>query len=215
MKNRVFNVITVTLMSIILAGALFAEDWPRTGIGMRFSHWNVKDNVQMVRVYTDLHSTEVDAGGYGGTLFFFSRLTPQLFIEFSVGVIGTVEQRTKYRDYDEVKTNAVAPLLFGVRYNVLPREVQSVLQPYGEAGFGTYWISDIYVENDRFYDSHDNVTIHSEVRPGGYVGAGLNFMLSRKFAINYDMRYHMVDFSSSEYQNGIEFGLGCSFMWGK
>jgi outer membrane protein W len=199
----------------MLNGRLGADEWPRTGIGIRFSHWNVKDATRLVHVYhDDWGSDRVNAGGYGGSLFFFSKLTSQLFMEFTVGAIGTVEQRNHYWDYEEVKADAVLPFLFGLRYNLLPQNIHSVLQPYAQAGFGTYWINDVFVENGYYDDDYEDVIVNSQVRPGGYIGAGLNFMLSKKFAINYDMRYHFVDFNNKEYHNGIEFGFGGSFMWG-
>ncbi|MBN2365909.1 MAG: outer membrane beta-barrel protein [Calditrichaeota bacterium] len=216
MKPILFAVIFIIVISFfVLDGSLSAEELPRTGIGVRFSHWNVKDKAIVLYVHDNYFSTEVDAGGYGGAIFFFSRINHQFFVEFTVGAIGAVDQRTRYWDYEEVQTNAVIPLLFGLRYNLLPISIQSNLQPYAQAGFGTYWISDIHVESDYFYDSYEKVSFSSESRPGGYVGAGMNFMLSKKFAINFDMRYHMVDFRSDEYHNGIEFGFGCSLMWGK
>jgi outer membrane protein W len=216
MKTTAFTVSCIIITAMLSFNSILcAEDWPTTGIGLRFSHWNVKDKGLGVEVYNHYTTTEVDAGGYGGAIYFFSRISQQLFIEFTIGAIGTVEKKTHYWNYEEVKSNAVVPILFGLRYNLLPRHIKSVLQPYGEAGIGAYLINDIHVENTYYYDSNNRVSVKSNTRPGGYIGAGLNFMLSKKFAINYDMRYHMVDFNTDEYQNGIEFGFGCSLMWGK
>jgi outer membrane protein W len=216
MRTRLFSVVSVTVLFIlILGGSLFANEWPRTGIGFRFNHWNVKDQSVIVRVSDNYTTTETGTGGYGGSLYFFSRIARRLYIDFTVGAIGTVEQRTIHWDHEEVKADAVVPFLFGVRYDILPSNVQSVLQPYAAAGFGTYWINDVYVEEQAYHDSHDYVSVNSKARPGGYVGAGMNFMLSNRVAINYDMRYHMVDFQNSDFHNGIEFGFGCSLMWGK
>ncbi len=216
MKTKLIPVIPIIILSLLnFKGSVSAEDWPTTGIGLRFSHWNVKDKAMTVQVYDHYTTTEVEAGGFGGAIYFFSRISPQLFVEFTLGAIGSVEQRTRYWNYEEVQSDAVVPILFGLRYNLLPRHIKSSLQPYAEAGFGAYWINDIQVENKYYYDSNHRVSVNSDTRPGGYIGAGLNFMLSKKFAINYDMRYHFVDFRNDEYHNGIEFGFGCNLMWGK
>ena len=64
-------------------------------------------------------------------------------------------------------------------------------------------------------DVFKEVLIESETRPGFYAGVGFNFNLTKVFAINYDMRYHVVDFTDNRFENGFEIGIGFSFMWGK
>ena len=70
-----------------------------------------------------------------------------------------------------------------------------------------------YCKVERMYE--DEVKIETKLRRGGYLGGGANFLLSDWFAINFDVKYHFIDFSKNHDNSGYEYGIGVSFMWGK
>jgi len=210
MKNFWFSVLTVTILLLIATNHSMANSWPRTGIGFRASYADIVNKAQWISV----HGTESDInlGAYGGSIFFYSQIRDQFFMEFTLGAIGSVHNRTDYWDQEEVNTAAIIPVLFGVRYEILPSTIKSTLRPYVSAAVGPYWLNEIMVYNDHYFD--EEVTIDTSIRPGGYAGAGVNFMLSKNVAINYDMRYHVVDFQDERYHNGFELGIGLTILWG-
>lgn len=204
--------IIIVAMLLIIIDQSFASGWPRTGLGFRGTYWDVVNDVQRVRVYDHWTSSDVDVGGYGGGIFFFTQIRKQLFIEFTLGAIGSVHNRVRYWDSEEVNAVAVVPILFGVRYELLPEHIKSNLRPYASVGIGPYWVNDVMVYDDTW--DGEEVIVDASARPGAYAGAGMNFMLTKSFAINYDMRYHMVDFQDDRYNSGFEFGIGFTIIWG-
>jgi len=202
------------VMAVLFSGKLSANEWATTGIGLRGSYWNVIKGANHIQVIDYGNYTEVNVGGYGGSIYFFSRAYRQLFLEFSVGTVGTVTTRgTRYHEEENVDVSAVVPVLFGIRYDLLPLESPSALQPYVTFGVGAYWLNDVTVRNKDMAD--EEVIVDSASKPGAYAGFGLNFMLSRKFGFNVDVKHHFVDFQRERYNSGFEFACGLMFMWGK
>ena len=195
---------------------LSAHSWralPQAGISFRGSYWDLVDDVGGIRVHTHRGFKEISLGGLGGEVSFFSRIHEQMFVGFNIGAIGEVENRILRLDGEDVDVTAVVPVLFGFRFNLLPAALKSHLQPYATVGAGAYWLSDIQVR-DRYY-YREKVHVNSTILPGAYTGLGLNFLLTRSLALNYDMKYHWVDFERDKYNSGIEFSVGLSMMWGK
>jgi hypothetical protein len=212
MKTKLFKLaILLPSLTLISARALTGQELASTGIGLRGIHWNITEESQ-VEVNSNLHGAHVKVSGYGGSIFFFSRISKQFLFDFTLSGIGMVENNVEYWYGENVEAGGVAPILLGIRYLILPAENKSVLQPYLETGAGAYLINNVRVEDRRLLN--ETVAVESYTRPGVYLGAGLNFMLSRAFAINYNMRYHLVDFRNDIYQSGIEIGFGFSIMWG-
>jgi len=85
------------------------------------------------------------------------------------------------------------------------------LRPYLSAGIGPYWAMDVLDMESG--PSHD-VSIDSEHRFGGYVGAGVELMLTDWLGLGFDVRRHYVDFRGREDYGGFEYGMGLQFMWG-
>ena len=81
-----------------------------------------------------------------------------------------------------------------------------------EFGGGPYFLTDIRVR-ETFYD--EEVNISTVLKPGVYAGGGLDFMLNSWFGLNFDVKYHVIDFDVSHEQTGFEYGLGIQFMWGR
>lgn len=214
MRVSIISITLAVVMAVLFSGNLSANEWATTGIGLRGSYWNVIEGANHIQVKNYGDYTEVNMGGYGGSIYFFSRAYRQLFLEFSVGAVGGANTKgTVYHDAENVDASAVVPVLFGIRYDLLPLESPSALQPYVAFGLGVYWLNDVSVKNKDMID--EEVTVDSASRPGAYAGFGLNFMLSRKFGFNADVKHHFVDFQREGYNSGFECAFGLMFMWGK
>ena len=151
----------------------------------------------------------VETGGAGGWLTFVSRTSDYFNFEFNIGGFGKVlTDDWRYTDED-VDVTAVVPILFGVQRELLHVNNNSDLRPYVSFGGGPYWITNVLQE-----DSYDREEVTSSIDPGVYLGAGLNFFLGPKFAINFDGKYHMVDFDTDNEISGLEVGIGFTIMWG-
>lgn len=206
--------ITVLIIFVTLSGVqnLTAQDLASTGIGLRGVHWNVNQNSQQVSVHTSFYGSEVNVSGYGGTIFFFSRISKQMFLDFSLGAVESLNNSVDYRKGEDLDISSIVPILLGIRYMLLPAENISFIQPYLEAGVGAYLLNEVRVGDNRF--ASETVSVGTDTRPGGYLGGGLDLMLGSNFAFNFNARYHLVDFQNKKYDNGIEFGFGIKIMWG-
>jgi hypothetical protein len=56
--------------------------------------------------------------------------------------------------------------------------------------------------------------VDTKLAPGGYAAAGFNLFFSPGFALNFEGKYHFVDFDSNHNRSGAEIGLGLVFLWG-
>lgn len=214
MKVSITSISMAVVMAVLFSGSLSANEWVTTGIGLRGSYWNVIEGANHIQVIDYGNYTEVNVGGYGGSIYFFSRAYRQLFLEFSVGAVGAVNTKgTRYHEEENVDASAVVPVIFGIRYDLLTPESSSALQPYVTFGLGVYWLNDVSVRNKDMID--EEVIVDSASKPGAYAGFGLNIMLSRKFGFNVDVKHHFVDFQRERYNSGFEFAFGLMFMWGK
>lgn len=184
-----------------------------TGIGLRGSYWDVRGSDGAWIYAGPEASRTVDISGFGGQLYLFSRIEDQLYAEFMIGAVGSVESRSiTWRD-DEVQVAAVMPTLLGIKYDLVRPDFDSALRPYLGAGGGIYWASDIQVIERDYYD--EEVGVDSEARPGAYAGGGIDFLIGEHFLINYDVKYHWVDFDSERFDDGWEFALGFAITWGR
>ncbi len=213
MKSQLFCRTISILVIIVLATAnCSAQNLPSSGIGFRGIHWDVKQNTEDIRVITNLRGSEVNVSGYGGSIFFFSRIYEQMFLEFTLGAVANVNNSFHYWNGSDVDVSNVIPILMGVRYSLLPAWKESMLQPYLETGVGAYLIEEVGVGQNHYVEY--GVGVGSTTCPGLYAGAGLNFMFWNNLGLNVNARYHLVDFKSNKYESGIEFGLGFIIMWG-
>lgn len=206
------------LIAIVFATSLSANPRPlrKTGIGFRGGYWDMNDPSYEVRIHTDrFETTRIHAGGGGGWLFVFSRISPQDFVEFSFGGAGHAETLDKWSE-EEVEVNAVTPLLLGLRHELFGGPRRADFYPYVTAGAGPYWIHHVLVEEKYgFDDRYETIETDSDVHFGGYLGAGMNFMLTSWMGLNLDGRYHLVDFNNNHDYSGFELGFGMIFMWGQ
>jgi len=111
-----------------------------------------------------------------------------------------------------VGDSKINPYLFGARYDLLSTDKSSILQPFLSSGIGLYSI----VKNvTSTSGSTATVSLDSELNLGFYLGGGVNIILASWFALNLDLRYHMIDMQLDDGFSGPEYTFGLSFMWGR
>ncbi|UCE07761.1 MAG: hypothetical protein JSW07_06935 [bacterium] len=210
MISKLTTIIAVLIFSF---SNIFAQQEVKsTGIGLRGSFWKLSNQSTQIIVSEYGENATLNIGGAGVGIYLFSRMDNNLFIEFSLGLIGGVEgESTSYMN-ENVDVFAVAPLLLGLRYNLLSPLNQSALQPYISFGGGPYWMTYIKVR-DEIYG--EEVTIKTDLKRGAYAGGGFNFILTSWLAANFDMKYHFINFNVKNEHSGFEYGLGINFMWGR
>jgi outer membrane protein W len=168
-------------------------------------------NSTLVSIVDQHRHVMVDVGGAGGWLNFFSRTSDNWFMEFSLGAVTRVVDEVENVAGKDTRVKAVVPVLIGMRYHVLSPNHRGAIRPYLSFGAGPYWIADIFVQ-DQYYK--EEVTVDSELKPGGYAGVGLDFMMTDWFGLNFDARRHFVNFNTNAEHSGYEYALGIQFMWG-
>ena len=183
------------------------------GIGFRGSYWKSNMSQSDFFIRNNQFSSEVNVGGGGGWIYFFSRIDNEWIFEFSLGAIGEADVKESHYQGDDVKVDGIIPVLFGLKHELFSVRSQSALRPYIAFGGGPYWLSDIHVKEEYF--GEDEVNIKSKLKPGGYGGAGMNFMFSSWFGLNFDAKYHFVDFNVNHDYSGWEYGFGFFFTWGR
>jgi len=204
-------VITATLAALLSYSSVSAQG-RSTGIGLRGTYWNMNNGPAHVIVRNHDDFSAVDVGNGGGWIFLFSRIDEQTFFEFSLGAIGSVESVSHNDFRNNINVTAVTPVLLGFRHNLFSMRSRSALQPYIAYGAGPYWLHDIKVREDLY---EDEAIVKSKLKPGAYAGGGMNFMAASWFGLNFDVKYHFIDFNVNHDISGFEYGLGFCFMWGR
>ena len=191
------------------AGSIFQD---RAGIGLRGSYWSMRNEETMVHVSShSLFTTEVDVGGAGGWLTFFSGIGERGVLEFSLGAVGRAKVTENGLFNDHVDVSGVTPVLLGYQHLLFKDGSVSAFQPYLSVGGGPYFLGSVHVHDHSLL--YEEVTVKNKVRPGVYAAAGGYFVLSRWFAMHGEMRYHLVDFKTNNDASGFELGLGMAFSW--
>ena len=210
---QIRNIVSIVVLIIIgVIPVLGQSQIKSTGIGLRGSYYGTGDQ-EMEFVSVDyeeyVHSADV---GAGGGIFLFSRFADQFFAEFTVGGLARVSTEQQVWFDEEVEVFSAVPILFGVKYDILPIKSKSFLRPYISFGPGAYIISDVFVKR-TFGVEHAHVK--TKVRGGAHAAAGFNFFFTESFGLNFEAKYHLVDFDPDNSRTGIELGLGLLFMWGE
>jgi len=214
MKLNLMKIVTISTIFIILfsVNLLAQREVKSTGIGLRGTYWKMTSDPSQITITEHWNHTSVSTGSGGVWLYLISRLNYNMLFELSLGAIGKVEEETIYYTHTDVDVFAVTPILFGLRLELVSPESRSALKPYLSLGGGPYWFSTVQVE-ERLYE--EEVKIETDLKRGGYLGGGANFLLSDWFAINFDVKYHFIDFSKKHENSGYEYGIGVSFLWGR
>ena len=207
--SRMQVVAAVTLVLIVIRVAE-AQPVPRSsGIILRGTFWDVGLDQPLVSISDDERSVHV--GPAGGWISFFGRLDDRRFLEFGFGVVGKVDVESGFGAEEDVDVNAVFPMIGGIRYHLLPVISPSALQPYLSFGGGVYW----YTQVDT-WDAHpaESVIAQFQSWAGAYAGGGMYFHLASWFALNLDLKYHLVTLDPEHDYSGLELGFGFGILWG-
>ena len=211
MKKIFMLLLTAGLLICIEAQAQthFAD---RAGISFQFSYWHQRGSDDVVRVRSrELFENEINVGGYGGWLSFFSGAGENGMIVFKLGGIAHVEVVEENLFDEQVDVKAVMPILIGYQHLLLPNGNTSSFQPYISAGGGPYIIT--RVNNRQYALMDDEVTVRSQVKPGAYFGLGGFFIFTEWLAFQGEMRYHLVNFYPENEFSGFEVALGLALSW--
>jgi len=188
------------ILLFLFPSALSAQGVYRPfGIGFRTGIWK----------YSDAGDSRYEPGTVsqssgGGMLYFFARLVDRWYLEGSIGgtsrnviTIGTVENIS------------MTPVLLGARYDLLSKKLGSIFQPYLALGGGMYTIA-------RNIVLGASVSNEIDAELGIFFGAGINVIATSWFALNTDIKYHLINRSSSFTADlsGVQMGFGISFMFG-
>jgi len=213
-RSRVIRKIVPWLFSTVWISAVQSQGITRsTGLGIRGSFWKTNNQILSIRVNSLQTASDVQVEGLGGELTFFSRLHDSWFLESSVGSVARVHVENTDFLKSGTDVSVMIPFNLGARYDFLTGWVRSAVQPYVCAGVGTYWMIQTAVKSEGIADAL--ISAQSGFKFGGYAGFGTHLTLASWFALNFDARHHLVDFSSANPNSGFEIGFGFCFMWGR
>ena len=184
------------------------------GIGLRPSFWSMSDNTFGFNLSAGAGRVggQVNVSGIGSWLFFFSRVNQHLFMQFELGAVGTAHSEGVNLEESDTDISTIIPILVGLRYDLLSGRSTSRLQPYLACAAGPYWSTAFSVKNEG---SQETIFGESKQKYGGYIGGGVNLLLSNWMAINFDTRYHFIDGRVNSEYSGMEYALGLCLMWGR
>jgi len=207
---RFKSITLITLCSIFIATNLFAQGmYKSTGIGIRSAIWKPTDPGSSIDVGA-YPITILSGSGEGGLIYFFTRLKDRWYLEMSIGGLGNLVLTKVGTRGTYTGSSNIVPFLFGARYDWLSPEYGSIFQPYLSFGGGLHWVN----RTKNSVTNQIDISSDTDVKTGFYGGIGLNVPLASWFALNTDIKVHLLDFNPSEDYSGVEYGFGFSFMWG-
>jgi len=210
MKNQKIRNIAIVAIILFSMNTVFAQGISRSsGIGIRASIRKPHNIGSEVNVGAFPITTTVGSGE-GGYVYYYTRLKENWYLETMFGGTGTINI-TKVGTLGTYSAQqSITPLLFGLRNDFLSLEHGSIFQPYWAFGGGLHWISAVKTGITRGIDT----SIGNESQIGVYVGTGLNALLSSRFALNADLKYHLLKFDPEAEYSGFEYSFGLTYMWG-
>lgn len=213
MSNLIKKVLILVIASLLITNtmAMAQTNLNSTGIGFRGSFYSPAKNSTSVRVSHHLGYSVNNSINAGGCIYVFSRLSDNTLVEFSIGNIASIEQEVSFFANQKVDLFNVTPILFGMRYDFLQNNNRSFLQPYIIGGLGAYVLSDVKLVQEFM---RENVEVSTTVKPGLFIGSGINIHLSSWIALNLDFKYHFINLNPNYDHSGLEFGIGFNFSWG-
>lgn len=212
MNSKYVMIILIIILTLSIVRVEADTILRSTGVGLRGTYWNMSKDRTIVRVNDFGESATVNFGGAGCWLYLFSRMNETMFLEISIGAIGTVVGEKNNEIDDNIDATAMIPLLIGLRYNLMSPLNNSSIQPYFTFGAGPFWIMTAKV---RDLPETEEVTLINDFERDAYLGGGFDFMLTSWCAFNFDLKYHFMDFNVHHERSGLEYGLGIKFMWGQ
>jgi hypothetical protein len=207
-------IIITSILVFLLATGVMANDYPKSNIRFNLGGWGTSNSNFGIRadhrdVGNNERVTDVELSGLSAG-FALSHMVDQRFAwEVSLGGLSDSEIKTRYKDYDDyyyettyskVHSVSVSYMAAGLLYYPLSElshfeentyhRVNSVIRPYVSAGLGYYFGVDVTSNEDDVTDADFDTT------EGGFVGVGLDLVMSRHFLFNVDLRYHFVEFDA-------------------
>ena len=208
-KNiRIFVSLLVLTLELQAQGVTRAQ-----GLGVRLSNWNITG--RRTSLYLDgAGRTQVDVGGMGPAVYYFSRALRNLYLEASLGVISGVTGDAE-AGRGAVSVESIVPLVLGLRYDVMSDRLSGALHPYLAVGGGPYSVFNIKTQQFEEGATHTESTIQTRMDYGWFFGGGVNLTLTNWFALNADLKYHLIEIPELKDYSGLELGIGFSIMWGR
>jgi|GEM_PF-670842 len=154
--------------------------------------------------------TSVVGEEFLGSIGYTYWLENHLAVNFSVGLLSldVINSVDGSEAYTEAAT--VVPLLFGVKYQPLRFTERDVLRPYIKASVGPFFGTQSL---DRVRAGENTETeVNSETALGSHLGAGVDLLVSKWFALGVGAGYYLVsDFerpiASEKNHSGPEFSV--------
>jgi hypothetical protein len=202
-------VLAVLVMGALSSAVQAESNLKSKGIGFRWGFWNQGNRGTLVTYIRQDGREFVETGGLGGWIYFISRAGDDWLLEFSLGAFAQVREQTLDNFNDDLDVNVTIPILLGLRRDLLAVDNSSALRPYISFGGGPYWLTHVKEQNDFRTEE-----VVSTMKGGVYFGGGMNFFISKSFAIDFDVKYHAVDLDFDHEISGLEIGVGFSIMWG-
>jgi outer membrane protein W len=182
------------------------------GLILRGSAWSQPGGQGRLVWQSEDQHTLYDGAGFGGSISFVGPVSSALAVELSLGAAVRRIEEVKHELGTDTYVAATVPLLAGLRFHPLASGRGSAVHAYVSAGGGPYWVGDV-VELDS--GASEDVTADFRHELGGYVGAGVDVMITGWFGLNFDVKRHFVDFRTHYERSGFEYSTGLMFLWGR
>jgi hypothetical protein len=157
--------------------------------------------------YTSPGQTTARATGPLGSLAYTHFFTPRTGLEIAASVLDADASTT----YANNRATAVTAFLVGFTFSPVSLALSSAVRPFASAAVGSY--------SHHVASSGTTNEARSQSQAGARLGAGINFLVARHFALQLTGDYHAVQ--PFDAVNGVEkdvsgFGLslGLAVVWG-
>lgn len=210
------KIFAVFLLTLILSATVAAQALEkRHQVGIRAGWFNQVADVR-TEISPDGVETSVGTDGVMGGVFYEHWLYEYLALDVTVeGMAPNVEVSVGTSGVT-TETATIGQLLFGMKYYFPRSTYLNSVRPNVRAGLGVVVGSLSAVEVGLAMATEER----SETALGGYLGAGVDFALSRHFMLAVDGGYNfMADFAESiggsKNYSGLQFSIGLGCIFGK
>lgn len=182
------------------------------GLVVRGGAWSMSEGQGRLVWTSDDEHTLYDGAGLGGWIAFIGRVGPHVSFELSLGTVVRTVEEVKHAQGTDTYVEGVVPVLAGLRFLPLAHPGGTSVVPYLSFGAGAYWVGDVV---DTEWVGGDDTSVDFEARFGGYLGVGVDVMITDWFGLNFDLKRHFVDLRANHELSGVELGGGLAFYWGR
>jgi hypothetical protein len=216
MQKLSFSVLLIVIAGITFNNTAMCDDYPRSSIRFNLGVWDIPDTDLGITVYhTDLSDyerlTEVNVSGISYGISFSQMVGNRFAWELSTGGVSdsqgknwSEEIKIRHGDdyyettFSESHNVSVVYMMIGIIYypfseldqfeSSILGDLSSFIRPYITAGIGPYFGLETRLSEDDVTDANFASTM------GAYPGVGLDLLVSKHFILNFDLRYHFVEF---------------------